>query len=49
MFLYLIGTNTLSKLITFIIGDHGIHYGKYYNDIENTFPPLIIVYKINIE
>lgn len=39
-------TNTLQKLFTIITGDHGIHYGKYYNEIENTFPPLIIVYII---
>lgn len=38
-----IETGSFKKMINIITGDHGIHYGKYYNEIENTFPPLIIV------
>lgn len=35
-------------MITIITGDHGIHYGKYYNENENVYPPLVIVCDINL-
>lgn len=40
----MLDTKSLENTITFIVGDHGIHYGKYFNELENSFPPLIIVY-----
>lgn len=39
-------SGALKNLFTIIVGDHGIHYGKYYNNIENTLPPLIIVLQL---